>query len=101
MWRASAPIAVIWCTFLLVWRGPILLSWILTSLIDTAFLVLDMPNWWRLRCGILGPTDEDVAFRIRRLEHACAVTLLTDALKHADVRSRRGAAEALSRIGDA
>jgi HEAT repeat protein len=101
MWLGSAPISLLVCTFLLVWWGPILLSSILCCVIATAFWFVDVPNRWRLRHGRAGPTDEDVERRIRRLERARAVPLLIDALKHADVRSRRGAAEALGQIGAA
>jgi HEAT repeat protein len=101
MWFASPPISVLLCTLLLIWLGPIFLSWIFACIIAAAFWCVDVPNRWRLRHGLLGPTDEEVAWRIRNLERARAVTLLTAALKHDDARSRRGAAEALGRTADA
>jgi HEAT repeat protein len=96
----AAPISVVLCTGLLLWLGPIVLSWILCGIIALFFWCVDVPNLWRLKHGIVGPTDEDVAWRIATLKGARAVTPLTQALKHDDVRSRRGAARALGEIVD-
>ena len=97
---AAAPISVVVCTALILWLGPIVFSWILCCVVAMAFWCADVPTLWRLNHGLDGPGDEDVAWRIATLKSDRAVTPLTEALQHDDVRSRRGAAKALGEIVD-